>query len=116
MSADLHRKLVAKLRRWATKRFPLIFPVRVYLRPSTGEMAGHLGFFKYDDDNDRGTIYLNETQSRDSLIDTFCEEYAHARCSHLVDTEDCDEDPNHHPSFWSEYGRIINASSKIEWY
>lgn len=114
MSQDWQKKLVRKLRRWATDRFPLTFPVRVYLRPSP-KMEGHLGFFIYDDDRDRGVIALCESQGREGLIDTFLEEYAHARCSYLIDTEDNDEDPHHHPSFWAEYGRIVKASREVEW-
>lgn len=115
MSADWQRKLVRKLRKWAFDRFPVPFPVRVYLRPAS-KMEGHLGFFNYDDDTDRGLIALCESQGREGMIDTFCEEYAHARCSHLIDNEDHREDPHHHPSFWAEYGRIINASRELEWY
>ena len=114
MSQDWQKKLVTKLRRWAAYRFPLQYPVRVYLRPST-KMTNHLGYFEYDDDNDRGMICLCDTQGREGLIDTFLEEYAHGRYSHLIDTEDNDEDPHHHPSFWAEYGRLVKAAREVEW-
>lgn len=114
MSQDWRVKLVRKLRKWASDRFPLTFPCRVYLRP-VAKMQSHLGYFEYDDDNDRGIICLLDTQGRDGMIDTFLEEYAHARCSHLIDMEDNDEDPHHHPSFWAEYGRLVKASREVEW-
>jgi hypothetical protein len=114
MSQDWQKKLVRRLKRWAMERFPLPFPVRVYLRP-TNRMDKHLGFFEFDFETDRGIIALCEAQGREGLIDTFLEEYAHARCSHLIDTEDNDEDPHHHPSFWAEYGRLVKASREIEW-
>lgn len=115
MSADWQKKLVAKLRKWATRRFPLPFPVRCYLRPPA-QMDNHLGFFDYDHDEDRGMIALCDAQGRECMIDTFLEEYAHARCWFLVDTEDTDEDPHHHATFWSEYGRLINAAKEVQWY
>jgi hypothetical protein len=49
------------------------------------------------------------------LIETYLEEYAHARTTYLVDTNDNDEDPHHHPSFWAEYGRLVKSAREIEW-
>jgi hypothetical protein len=114
MSSDWRKKLLRRLKRWAEERFPIPYPLRVYLRP-TGQMENHLGFFEYDDDTERGTISILDTQDRVGLIDTFVEEWAHARTVFLIDTEDYDDDPYHHPSFWSEYGRIQQAARKREW-
>jgi hypothetical protein len=49
------------------------------------------------------------------MVDTLCEEWAHGRVVWLNDEEDDSEDPFHHASFWSEYGRIQHASRSIEW-
>ena len=103
-----------RLRRWAETRFPLPYPVRVYLRPSA-KMGDHLGFFVFDDDEERGTISILDTQDRVGLIDTFVEEWAHARTVYLIDTEDNQDDPYHHPSFWAEYGRIQQAAREQAW-
>lgn len=106
--------MLRKLKRWMEGRFPLLFPVRVYLR--TGRQMGNtLGTFEYDADDDRGTICLLNTQDKDNLIDSFVEEWAHARCNYLLDMEETDSDPHHHPSFWSEYGRIQRAVRTIAW-
>lgn len=78
-------------------------------------MASHLGYFEYDDDEDRAIISILDTQDRVGIIDTFVEEWAHARTTYLIDTEDNQDDPYHHPTFWSEYGRIQQASRGIEW-
>lgn len=114
MSQDWRRKLLRKLKRWAEDRFPVPFPIRIYLRPQE-KMDNHLGYFQYDDDTDRAIICILDSQPRDGLIDTFIEEYAHARTSHLIDTEDNNDDPWHHPSFWSEYGRLQQAAREVEW-
>jgi hypothetical protein len=78
-------------------------------------MRDHLGYFEFDYEVDRGVICISDSQGREGLIDTFMEEYAHARCSHLIDTEDNDADPHHHPSFWAEYGRLVKAAREIAW-
>lgn len=114
MSQDWRVKLVRSLRKWAAERFPLTFPVRVYLRPKE-QMDGHLGYFDFCDDKERGIICLCNTESREVLIDTFLEEWAHARTSFLIDTEDHSDDPWHHPGFWAEYGRLQLASREMEW-
>lgn len=105
---------MTKLRRWAEERFPVTFPVRVYLRPPE-KMSDHLGFFEFDDDSERGVITIRDTQGMEGIIDTFVEEWAHARTMHLIDTEELDEDPYHHPAFWSEYGRIQQAARERRW-
>lgn len=114
MSPDWRKKLLRRLKSWAEERFPVPYPVRVYLKPKD-RMQSHLGFFEYDDDTDRATISILESQDQVGLIDTFVEEWAHARTVFLIDTEDYDDDPYHHPSFWSEYGRIQQAARKKEW-
>lgn len=114
MSPDWRQQLLRKLKKWAEERFPVPYPVRVYLRPGP-KMANHLGFFVYDDDEERGVISILNTQDRVGLIDTFVEEWAHARTVNLIDTEDNQDDPYHHPSFWSEYGRIQQAAREREW-
>ena len=106
--------MVRKLRKWASNRFPLTFPVRVYLRPAE-KMNDHLGYFEFDDDTERGLICISNSLSRETLIDTFLEEWSHARTSHLTDTEDHSDDPWHHPGFWAEYGRLVSASREVEW-
>lgn len=114
MSRDWRRKLAGKLRRWASNRFPLTFPCRVYVRP-WAKMDNHLGFFVYDDDTDRGVIAIADTVDRESLIDTFIEEWAHARTTYLIDMDDNSEDPWHHAGFWAEYGRLQCAQREVEW-
>jgi hypothetical protein len=78
-------------------------------------MANTLGTFEYDADEDRGIISLLDSQGKDNLIDTFCEEWAHARCNWLLDLEEASADPHHHPTFWAEYGRIQQAVREIAW-
>jgi hypothetical protein len=78
-------------------------------------MGDHLGYFLYDDDNDTGIICLLDSLERNLIIDTFVEEWAHARTAFLCDADDTAEDPWHHPSFWSEYGRITKASREVAW-
>lgn len=114
MSGDWRKALLRKLKRWGESRFPLTFPVRVYLRPNH-RMESHLGWFLFDEENERGVIAISDGQDRTGLIDTFVEEWAHARTAHLEDTEDNEEDPYHHPSFWSEYGRIQKAAREVVW-
>lgn len=114
MLPDWRKKLVRRLKRWMERRFPLLFPVRVYLRPAA-KMNGMLGYWLFDGEEDRGIICLLNTQDKDSLIDSFVEEWAHARCTYLLDMEDDDEDPHHHPSFWSEYGRLQRAVRESAW-
>ncbi len=114
MPQDWRKRLLKRLREWAEERFPITYPIRVYLRPPA-KMSGHLGFFQFDDDEERGVISILDTQDRVGLIDTFVEEWAHARTVYLIDTEDHDEDPYHHPSFWSEYGRIQQAARQRAW-
>lgn len=103
-----------QLKRWAEERFPLTFPVRVYLRGQP-IMRDHLGYFQFDDESERGVINILNTQDRVGVIDTFVEEWAHARTVYLIDTEDNQDDPYHHPSFWSEYGRIQQAARERTW-
>jgi hypothetical protein len=78
-------------------------------------MGDHLGYFIYDDDKDTGIICLLDSLERNLIIDTFTEEWAHARTAFLCDAEDHGDDPWHHPSFWSEYGRIVKASRDVAW-
>lgn len=92
----------------------MTFPVRVYLRDAS-MMCDHLGYFEFDDEAERGVISILNTQDRVGVIDTFVEEWAHARTVYLIDTEDNDDDPYHHPSFWSEYGRIQQAAREKTW-
>lgn len=108
------RKLLRSLRGWAAERFPLTFPVRVYLRPAE-RMSGHLGYFAMDEDEERGVIAIRDGQERSSLVETFVEEWAHARTIWLCDSEDNNEDPWHHPAFWAEFGRIVQAAREREW-
>lgn len=103
------RQLVRRMKKWLEDRFPLTFPVRVYLRPTT-RMEGHLGYFTMGEDADSGIICLRDTLDHDALIETFVEEWAHARTAWLNDEEDHDEDPWHHATFWAEYGRIVKAA------
>jgi hypothetical protein len=114
MSQDWRRSLVKKLKRWAEERFPILFPVRVYLRPAA-RLPEMLGYFLLDDDMERGVIVLRDSLDRSGLIETFTEEWAHARCAHLIDLEDDDEDTDHHQTFWSEFGRITKAAREMDW-
>ena len=114
MHQDSQRRLLKRLKRWAEDRFPVPFPVRVYLRPAKS-LNNLLGYFLMDDEDDRGLIAIGDAQDDQGLVDTFVEEWAHARTAHLIDTEDTDEDPYHHPSFWSEYGRIQKAAREVQW-
>jgi|688.fasta_scaffold1245632_2 hypothetical protein len=114
MSLDWRRKLVRKFRQWAEERFPLQFPVRIYLR-SPQRMGADLGYFVMDDDLERGTIAIRDDLNQYLLLDTLCEEWSHGRVVWLNDEEDNSDDPYHHATFWSEYGRIQHASRSVEW-
>ena len=61
-----------------------------------------------------GIIRLRDDLTKDTLIDTLLEEYAHARTEGLEDT-DGREDPHHHPTFWAELGRITVAYRNTPW-
>lgn len=114
MSKDWRRLLVNKLLRWAKSRFPVRFPVRVYLRDRAA-MADHMGYLEMDDEEERGLIALDNSLDRENLIATFLEEWAHARTAHLTDEQEDGDDPWHHPSFWAEYGRLTKASRDVTW-
>ena len=114
MSQDCRRNLVKRFRAWAADRFPLQFPVRIYLRPAS-KMEGALGYFDMSEDLDRGIITIRDDLNQYLMIDTLCEEWAHGRVVWLNDEEEDDEDPWHHPSFWAEYGRIQKASRGVAW-
>jgi hypothetical protein len=114
-SSCWRRALARKLKRWAEDRFPCTFPVRVCVRPAK-KMPDTLGYFLLNDDADRGVIALRDSLDRDALVETFAEEWAHARTAFLCDEEDLDtDDPFHHPSFWAEYGRIVKACRERTW-
>lgn len=109
------RVLARKLKLWAEERFPVMFPVRVCVRPAAS-MPEHLGYFLLNDDADRGVIALRDSLDRDALVETFAEEWAHARTAFLCDEEELDnDDPYHHPSFWAEFGRIVKAIRERTW-
>jgi len=69
------------------------------------------GYFRFDEDEERGIIVISSGCGVDVLLDTLCEELAHARTAYLC-TED--EDP-HTASFWAEYGRIVSAARRERW-
>lgn len=104
------RALVRKFKRWAQEHYPVPFPLRYYLR-APSRLPGMHGYFTYDDDSERGVIVIAKNDTPDVIIDTLCEELAHARTVHLC-TED--EDP-HTSSFWAEYGRIVMAVRERQW-
>lgn len=109
------RVLARKLKRWAEARFPLMFPCKVSVRQAA-KMPDHLGYFLLNDDADRGVIALRDSLDRDALVETFAEEWAHARTAFLCDEEELElDDPYHHPSFWAEYGRIVKAIRERSW-
>jgi hypothetical protein len=114
MSQDWQRKLIRHFRQWASGRFPLQFPVRIRVVPAS-KMEGALGYFVLSDDMERGIIHVSDSLNAQLTIDTLCEEWAHGRVVWLNDEEDNSEDPFHHASFWSEYGRIQHASRSVEW-
>lgn len=99
-----------RFRTWAQQNFPVRFPLRYYLRHPS-QLPGLHGYFEYDDDTERGVIVIADNAVADVIIDTLCEELAHARTADLC-TED--EDP-HTPSFWAEYGRIVMAARGETW-
>lgn len=74
-------------------------------------MPDMLGYFEFNEDENRGLIAIANTCGADSFIDTCCEEWAHARTAYLCIN---DEDP-HTASFWAEYGRIVSASRDVNW-
>lgn len=117
MSRDLQpwqRPLLNRLRAWASERFPVPFAVRVYLR--TREQMGDMdGYWKINDDEETGMIAISEDLTKGEVVATFLEEWAHARTAHLTDEEDDNDDPYHHPTFWSELGRITVASRERRW-
>jgi len=114
MYHDSRRKLIRHFRQWASGRFPLQFPVRILLLPAS-KMDGALGYFDLSEDMDRGIIRIRDDLNSLLMVDTLCEEWAHGRVVWLNDEEDDSEDPFHHASFWSEYGRIQHASRSVEW-
>jgi hypothetical protein len=59
------------------------------------------------------TIYVRDNLSRDQLLDTLVEEWAHARTYALAGGPE--DDPHHHPTFWAEYGRIQVAARALVW-
>ena len=93
------------------------FPVRVYLRSAIRDEGKNdlLGYFLLNDEEDRGVIAISDAQDLTAMVDTFCEEWAHARTAYLIDTHDDDDDPDHHASFWAEYGRIQKAARERQW-
>ncbi len=100
------RPLIRSLKRWATNTFPVPFPVRVYLRPRRLMEQCH-GYWKWSETTRGGVIAICDDLTRQELIDTFLEEYAHARTAVLYEEGDeDDDDPGHHATFWSELGRI----------
>jgi hypothetical protein len=109
-SSDWRKLLVRRFKRWAERKFPVNFPLRYYLR-APQRLPGMHGYYQYDEDEERGVIVVADNAPADVLIDTLCEELAHARTTHLC-TED--EDP-HTASFWSEYGRIVMAAREHKW-
>lgn len=109
-ASDSGRRLIRRFKRWAETRFPVPFPLRYYLRP-TGRLPGLHGYFQFDEDEIRGLIVIAESSHPEVILDTLCEELAHARTAYLC-TED--EDP-HTASFWSEYGRIVMSARECQW-
>jgi hypothetical protein len=109
-SNDWRRRLVRRFKAWSERKFPVPFALRYYLRPPS-RLPGLHGYFQISDEEDRGVIVIADNAPLDVMIDTLCEELAHARTAYLC-TED--EDP-HTPSFWSEYGRIVMACREHTW-
>ena len=105
------RKTLARLRRWAQKKFPVQMPVRVYIR--TIPDKSYLGYCTYDEAKNRAVIVIRPSADKSMLVSTFCEEWAHIRTIHLEDPHA--EDPAHGPTFWAEYGRIEHASRQVAW-
>ena len=104
------KPLLAQLRKWAANNFPLQFPVRCYVRPAE-KMDNAEGLFEIDDDELRGVITISDShRSRGELIETFIEEWAHARTIFLVDRTT--QETIHDPTFWAEKGKISDAIRK----
>ena len=85
-------------------------------------MGDYLGYFLGPAGRGEiGVIAVRDTLSRDQLIDTLVEEWAHARTSglselrHGVPGQKDAQDPHHHPTFWAEYGRIQVAARAEVW-
>jgi hypothetical protein len=108
--SDWRRLLLKRFRGWAQKKFPVPFPLRCYLKHPS-KMPDMLGYFEFNEDENRGVICIANTCGADSFLDTLCEEWAHARTAYLCTD---DEDP-HTASFWAEYGRIVSASRDVHW-
>ena len=102
--------MIAKFKKWARQNFPVNFPVRYYIRPQS-KLPGLHGYFEFNEDDERGVIVISSSCSAELMLDTLCEELAHARTAYLC-TED--EDP-HTASFWAEYGRIVCAARREQW-
>ena len=92
--------------------FPLRHEVRIALVPSK-VLPDRLGEW-YTLDDTTGVIRIRKDLAEDVLIETLFEEWAHARLEGLEDRDGRD-DPHHHPTFWSEYGRICQAYRTTNW-
>jgi hypothetical protein len=103
---------VRRFKRWASAKFPLSIPVKIYLRPKA-RMPDAFGYFNLSEEETSGTIWIREDANFDTLLATLCEEWAHAR-TYTLDDYGLD-DPHHHPAFWAEYGRIELARREREW-
>lgn len=90
------------------------FTVRVYLR-SREHMGDMDGYWQINDDEESGMIAIADDLTKGEVVATFLEEWAHARTALLTDAEDDNDDPHHHPTFWSELGRITVASRDRKW-
>lgn len=107
------RTVVRKFRRWALQNFPIQTPVRMYVRRAES-MGTYLGcYIPPEKRGKHATICVRDTLSRDQLLDTLIEEWAHARTYALAGGSE--EDPHHHPTFWAEYGRIQVAARDATW-
>lgn len=116
MKRPIHeqRAIVRKVRSWLSRRFSVPFPLSIRMQEDNA-MQDALGMFWLDDDHSHGTIWLRSNVTDDVLVETLLEEWAHARTSLLIDTEDKDDDPFHHASFWAEYGRLVKAYRTLSW-
>jgi len=72
------------------------------------------GYWRAAEDGESGIIAVADDLTRQELIDTFLEEWAHARTAHLEIKGEDDDDPYHHATFWSELGRITKRFRE-EW-
>jgi len=83
-------------------------------------MKDYLGYFRLHGSSDFAIIAVSDSLDKTALIDTLCEEWAHARTAHLQDrgtlclSAGAAEDPHHHPTFWAEYGRIQLACRSVK--